>query len=63
MTETAKPQEVSMLSSSPIFLDAETDGLKPSKVWVVVTMQDDVLQYYDSASLQAALEGDGYSRP
>lgn len=50
-----------MLSSSPIFLDAETDGLKPSKVWVVVTMQDDVLQeHYDSASLQAALEGDGY---
>ena len=50
-----------MLSSSPIFLDAETDGLKPSKVWVVVTMQDDVLQeHYDSESLQAALEGDGY---
>lgn len=40
-----------MLSSSPIFLDAETDGLKPSKVWVVVTMQDDVLQeHYDSES-------------
>ena len=46
---------------SPIFLDAETDGLKPTKVWIVVTMQDGVLQeHYDPESLKAALEGDGY---
>ena len=46
---------------SPVFLDAETDGLKPTKVWVVVTMQDGVLQeHYDPESLRAALEGDSY---
>ena len=46
---------------SPVFLDAETDGLKPTKVWVVVTMQDGVLQeHYDPESLRAALKGDSY---
>ena len=47
------------MSCSPIFLDAETNGLKPSKVWVVVTMQDDVLsEHYTPESLRKALDND-----
>ncbi len=46
------------MASSPIFLDAETNGLKPTKVWVVVTMQDGELQeHYDAESLEYALRG------
>ena len=46
------------MDSSPIFLDAETNGLKPTKVWVVVTMQDGELQeHYDAESLEYALRG------
>ncbi len=47
------------MSCSPIFLDAETNGLKPSKVWVVVTMQDEVLlEHYTPESLRKALDND-----
>ena len=52
-------QQGNSAASSPIFLDAETNGLKPSEVWVVVTMQDDVLlEHYSPESLKSALEGD-----
>ena len=45
--------------SSPIFLDIETDGLKPSVIWVAVTMQDGVLsEHYNAESLSDALQGD-----
>jgi|TARA_R110000737_G_scaffold271354_1_gene278416 DNA polymerase-1 len=48
------------MSCSPIFLDAETNGLKPSEVWVVVTMQDNVLlEHYTPESLRKALDNDG----
>ena len=48
------------MSCSPIFLDAETNGLKPSEVWVVVTMQDNVLlEHYTPESLTEALDNDG----
>ena len=48
------------MSCSPIFLDAETNGLKPSEVWVVVTMQDNVLlEHYTPESLREALDNDG----
>ena len=48
------------MSCSPIFLDAETNGLKPSEVWVVVTMQDSVLlEHYTPESLRKALDNDG----
>ena len=47
------------MSCSPIYLDAETNGLKPSKVWVVVTMQDEVLlEHYTPESLRKALDND-----
>ena len=47
------------MSCSPIFLDAETNGLKPSQVWVVVTMQDEVLsEHYTPESLRKALDND-----
>ncbi len=47
------------MSCSPIYLDAETNGLKPSKVWVVVTMQDEVLlEHYTPESLREALDND-----
>lgn len=47
------------MSCSPIFLDAETNGLKPSEVWVVVTMQDEVLsEHYTPESLRKALDND-----
>ena len=47
------------MSCSPIYLDAETNGLKPSKVWVVVTMQDSVLlEHYTPESLRKALDND-----
>ena len=47
------------MSCSPIFLYAETNGLKPSEVWVVVTMQDEVLlEHYTPESLREALDND-----
>jgi len=47
------------MSCSPIYLDAETNGLKPSEVWVVVTMQDEVLsEHYTPESLRKALDND-----
>lgn len=47
------------MSCSPIYLDAETNGLKPSKVWVVVTMQDEVLlEHYTPESLGEALDNE-----
>jgi len=47
------------MSCSPIYLDAETNGLKPSQVWVVVTMQDEVLlEHYTPESLREALDND-----
>ncbi len=47
-----------MTSNSELYLDIETDGLKPSVIWIAVTKQEgEVRKHYDAESLAATLEG------
>ena len=47
------------MTSSPLFLDIETDGLNPSTIWMAVTRQDGQSQvHYSANTLSDALQGD-----
>ncbi len=47
------------MTSSPLFLDIETDGLDPTTIWMVVTRQDGQSQvHYSADTLSDALKGD-----
>ena len=47
-----------MTPNSELYLDIETDGLKPSVIWIAVTKQEgEVRKHYDAESLAATLEG------
>ncbi len=48
-----------MPSSSPMFLDIETNGLDPDTIWVAITMQDGVVQeHYTPETLTTTIAGD-----
>ena len=47
------------MTSSPLFLDIETDGLDPTTIWMAVTRQDGQSQvHYSADTLSDALQGD-----
>ena len=47
------------MTSSPLFLDIETDGLNPSTIWMAVTRQDGQSKvHYSADTLSDALQGD-----
>ena len=46
------------MTSSPLFLDIETDGLDPTTIWMAVTRQDGQSQvHYSADTLSDALQG------